>query len=72
MHEGGGSCLKYLKREWNRKERRGNKDLKKGEDKLGQGVGALRKGGWNPLTNYGMTLVICLYCINYNWSEYVI
>ena len=41
----GGNCLKYLKRGWNRKEGRENKDFKKG-GKLGQGV------GWNPLTNY--------------------
>ena len=47
-----GNCLKYLKREWNRKEGRGNKDIKKG-GKLGQGVGALKSGSWNPLTYYG-------------------
>ena len=34
---------KYLKRGWNRKEGRGNKDFKKG-DKLGQGVGASKRG----------------------------
>ena len=27
---GGGSCLKYLKSGWNRKEGRPNKDFKKG------------------------------------------
>ena len=44
--EGGGNCLKYLERGWNRKEGRGNKDLKKGGGgKLGQGVGALKGGG---------------------------
>ena len=38
---------------WNRKEGRGNKDFKKGGvGKLGQAVGALKKRGWNPLTNY--------------------
>ena len=54
MHEGGGSCLKYLKRRWNRKEGRGNKDFKKGEGQAGSRVGCLKKGGggWNPLTNY--------------------
>ena len=40
------NCLKYLKRGWNRKEWRGNKDLKK-VGKLGQGMGAL-KGGLEP------------------------
>ena len=38
----------YLKRGWNRKDGRKNKDFKKGrgrgwEGKLGQGVGALKK-----------------------------
>ena len=67
MREGGWNCLKYLKRGWNRKEGRGNKDFKKG-CKLVQGFGALKRGGgggggggggqggggggWNPLTNY--------------------
>ena len=56
MHEGGGNCLKYLKREWNRKEGRGNKVIKNrgGGGKLDQGVGALKGGeGWNLLMNYG-------------------
>ena len=53
MQEGRGNCLKYLKRGWNRKEERGNKDFKKGGGKLGQGVGALQGGrDWNPLTGY--------------------
>ena len=47
-----GNCLIYLKRGWKRKEGRGNKDFKRedkggeGGVKLGQGVGALKKGGW--------------------------
>ena len=45
MREGVGNCLKYLKRQWSRKERRRNKDFKKGGGKLGQGVGALKRGG---------------------------
>ena len=37
---------------WNRKEGRGNKDFKKGEQAGSRG-GSLKKGaGWNPLTNY--------------------
>ena len=42
----GGDCLKYLKRGWNRKEGRANKDLKKkwGGGKLDQVVYALKKG----------------------------
>ena len=43
LREGGENCLKYLKKGWNRKEGRGNKDFKKG-GKLGQGVGALERG----------------------------
>ena len=54
MREGGGNCLKYLKRGWNGKEGKGNKDFEKGGGKLGQGVGALKRGGgWKHLTNYG-------------------
>ena len=44
LREVGENCLKYLKRGWNRKEGRGNKDFKKGGGKLGQGVDALKKG----------------------------
>ena len=44
MREGGGNCLKYLKKRWNRTEGRGHKDFKKG-GKLGQGVAALKKEG---------------------------
>ena len=43
MHEGKGNCVKCLKMGWNRKEGRGNKDLKKGGN-LGHGVGALKRG----------------------------
>ena len=39
-----------LKRRWNRKEGRGNKDFKKGGGvKLGQGLGASKKGRLEPL-----------------------
>ena len=47
VREGGGNCLKYLKRGWNKKEQRGNKYFQKG-GKLGQGVGALKGGGLEP------------------------
>ena len=43
----GGNCLKYLKRGWNRKKSRGHKDFKNGS-KLGQGVGALKRGRPEP------------------------
>ena len=48
MCEVGENCLKYLKRGWNRKDGRGNKDFKK-EDKLGQDVGALKGRAGTPL-----------------------
>ena len=48
----GGNCLKYLKRGWKSKEGRGGNNLKRG-CKQSQGVGALKRGGWNTLTNYG-------------------
>ena len=54
-----GDCLKYLKRGWNRKEGTGNKDLKNG-GKLDQGMGALKRGGWNPLPSYVVFLIIQL------------
>ena len=47
MREGGGNCLKDLKRGWNRKEGRLNKDFKKG-GKLGQRVGVLKGRGLEP------------------------
>ena len=43
MPEGRGNCVKYLKRGWNRKEGRGNKDFKK-EEQAGSRVGCLKKG----------------------------
>ena len=46
LREGGGNCLKNLKRGWNRKKGRGNKDFKKG-GQAGSRGGAL-KGGLEP------------------------
>ena len=51
MREVRGHCLKYLKREWNGKEGKGHKGFKKG-GQAGSRGGCLKKGGWNPLTNY--------------------
>ena len=53
LREGGGNSLKYLKRGWNGKEGRGNKDFKK-EGKAGSRCGCLKKEvvDWKPLTNY--------------------
>ena len=60
MHEGGGNYLKYLKRGWNKEVGRGNKDFKKGE-KLGQGVGTLKKGGvGTPLRTMITLIIICI------------
>ena len=44
MHEGGGTCLKYLKRDGTERRRVETNILKTG-GKLGHGVGALKKGG---------------------------
>ena len=60
LREVGENCLKYLKRGWNRKEGRGNKDFKKG-GQAGTRGGCLKKGGkagWNPLTNYYIYIYI--------------
>ena len=47
--EGGGNCLKYLKKEWNSKEgRRGNKDFKNGGRQAGSRGGCLKKRGLEP------------------------
>ena len=43
--EGGGNCLKYLKRGWNRKEGKGHKDLKKVGGQVGSRGRCLKKGG---------------------------
>ena len=52
--KGGGNCLKYLKRGWNRKEGRGNKDFKK-VGQAGPRGGCLKKGGaGTPLQTMGM------------------
>ena len=50
----GADFLKYHKKRGGTEKRGETKILKRGEGgKLGQGVGALKRGGgWNPLTNY--------------------
>ena len=53
LREGGGNCLKYLKRGWNRKDGWGNKDFKKGGGQAESRDRYLKKGGggWNSLPN---------------------
>ena len=49
MREDGGNCPKYVKREWNRKEVKENKDLKKmGGGQTGLRGGCLKRGGLKP------------------------
>ena len=50
MREGGRKCLKYLKRGWDGKQERGNKNFKK-EGQAGSRGGCLkkRKGGGEGL-----------------------
>ena len=43
--EGWGNCLKYLKKEWNRKEGKGDKDFKKVEQAGSRGGACLKKRG---------------------------
>ena len=43
LHEGGGTCLEYLKGGGTEK-RPGETKILKREDKLGQGMGALKMG----------------------------
>ena len=47
MSEDEGNYLKYLKRGWNKKEGRGNKDFKKG-GKVGLGVDAFKSEWLEP------------------------
>ena len=44
LREGGGNCLKHLKRWWEKKEGRQNKDFKKGWQAGSRGE-CLKKGG---------------------------
>ena len=60
MREVEGNYVKYLKRGWNRKEGRGNKNFKKGGASWVKGLGALKKGAETPLrTMYLKELTIC-------------
>ena len=52
MRKGVENCLKYLARQWSRKERTGNKDFKKGGGEVESKGGCLKKGGWNPIRSY--------------------
>ena len=51
MREAGGNCLKHLKRGVEKKRGEGTQKIRKRGGKLGQGVGALKREGWSPLTN---------------------
>ena len=55
--KGGENCLKHLKRGWNRKEGRGNKDFKK-VGQAGSRDGCLKKGegAGTPLQTMGMRI----------------
>ena len=51
LHEGGGTVWNRKKTEQKRREE--NQRFKKGS-KLGQGVGVLKRRGWNSLRNYAI------------------
>ena len=47
----GGTVQNTIKRGWNRKAGRGNKDFKKVGQAWSMGA-CLKKGSWDPLANY--------------------
>ena len=51
LHEGGGNCLKFLKK------RGGEIRILKGGQARSRGE-CLKKGGWNPLTNEGLPVAL--------------
>ena len=55
-----GDCLKYLIRGWNRKEGRGNKDLKKGTSWVKGGGGA-----GTPLRTVDTGILHIVFCSGY-------
>ena len=48
LREGGGNCLKYLKRGRSRKEERGKQKFEKGGGEAGSRGGALKRWGLEP------------------------
>ena len=54
-----GDCLKYLIRGWNRKEGRGNKDLKKGTSWVKGG------GAGTPLRTVDTGILHIVFCSGY-------
>ena len=69
----GGDCLKYPKKRWSRKERRGNKDVKKGGGgKLAQELGALKKGAGTPLQTMVLKFSIKLVYYHHSFLENIL
>ena len=70
----GGTCLKYFKRGWNRKELRGNKDFKKW-GQAGSRGGHLKNGGEPPyelclifnLNNLLSLVCLCVFVFEVNF-----
>ena len=60
-----GNCLKYLKSGWSRKKAKENKDLKNG----GQGVDALKRGGFHTEDSYINQLLSITYEIYHSFDE---
>ena len=63
LREGGGNCLKYLKRRWSRKEGRGNKDFKKwgGGQAGGSGTPLQTMLIWVGLSIWMLAGIACQY-----------
>ena len=56
LREGGGNCLKYLKRGRNRKEGRGKQKFEKGEESWFKGWCLKKVGAGTPLQTMGRRL----------------
>ena len=60
LREGGGNCLKHLKRWWEKKEGRQNKDFKKGWQAGSRGE-CLKKGGGGLEPPYELCIFVQIY-----------
>ena len=70
MREGGGNCLKYLKRGWNSKEGSGHKNFKK-RGQAGSAGGCLKREGGAGTSlrtmNIGLEWIKLSICNNKNF-----
>ena len=69
LREGGGNCLKHLKRWWEKKEGRQNKDFKKGWQAGSRGECLKKRGGGGAGTPL-RTMYICA-DIQLSWNAQI-